>query len=82
MRLQTFLSVELDHKAETIYFEVDRYFDATDLATTACTSNMLTPEGEGRLYPVPFYDIETFSGDNKMIFPKLLVARQLRPRAM
>lgn len=64
-----FLSVELDHKAETIYFEVDRYFDATDLATTACVVQYVNAEGEGRLYPVPFYDIETFSGDNKMIFP-------------
>ena len=64
-----FLSVELDHKAETIYFEVDRYFDATDLATTACVVQYVNAEGQGRLYPVPFYDIETFSGDNKMIFP-------------
>ena len=64
-----FLSVELDHKAETIYFKVDRFFDTTDLATTACVVQYVNAEGQGRLYPVPFYDVETFSGDNKIIFP-------------
>ena len=31
-----FLSVERDHKSETIYFEIDRFCDYMDLATCAC----------------------------------------------
>lgn len=32
----TFLAVKNDHAAETIYFEIDRYFDQTDLSTQTC----------------------------------------------
>ena len=31
-----FLSVKYDHKAETIFFIVDRYYDNMDLANTCC----------------------------------------------
>ena len=31
-----FISVEKDHKSETIYFKVDRFFDYMDLSQTAC----------------------------------------------
>ena len=31
-----YLSVETDHKAEVIYFRVDRYFDYMDLAEIPC----------------------------------------------
>ena len=51
-----------DHRAETIYFTVDRYFDHIDLATTVCVVQYINAAGEGRVYAVPFYDIETFSG--------------------
>lgn len=57
-----FLSVSDDHRAETIYFTVDRYFDHIDLATTVCVVQYINAAGEGRVYAVPFYDIETFSG--------------------
>ena len=32
----SFLSVKNDHKAETIYFEIDRYYDNTDLSQHTC----------------------------------------------
>ena len=31
-----FLSVARDHKSETIYFRVDRFFDYMDLTNTIC----------------------------------------------
>lgn len=31
-----FLAVKKDHRAETIYFEIDRYFDDEDLSTHTC----------------------------------------------
>lgn len=62
-----YLSVELDHRAETIYFEVDRYFDGFDLANTCCVIQYINAEGKGRIYPVPFYDISTVQ--DKILFP-------------
>lgn len=62
-----YLSVEHDHLAETIYFTVDRYFDNIDLANTTCVVQYINAKGEGRIYPVPFYDITTFDG--KILFP-------------
>lgn len=31
-----FLSVKYDHHAETVFFEVDRYYEHIDLARTTC----------------------------------------------
>lgn len=67
-----FLSVELDHRAETIYFEVDRFFDNIDLSTTTCVIQYINANGDGRIYPVPFYDIETKSKENKILFPWII----------
>lgn len=64
-----FLSVRHDHCAETIYFKVDRFFDSMDLADTACVIQYVNASGEGRLYTVPFYDIETYHKENKMLIP-------------
>ena len=57
-----FLSVQTDHKAETIFFLVDRFYDGVDLATTTCVVQYINANGEGRIYPVPFYDVTTYSG--------------------
>lgn len=62
-----FLSVQHDHYAETIYFKTDRFFDNMDLANTTCVIQYINAKGEGRIYPVPFYDITTF--ENKILFP-------------
>lgn len=64
-----YLSVETDHRAETIYFKVARYYDNIDLSNMTCIVQYINADGEGRVYPVPFYDVETYSKDNLMLFP-------------
>lgn len=54
-----FLSVETDHKAEAIYFKMPRFFDGIDLTTKTAVIQYENAAGEGHLYVVPFYDIET-----------------------
>lgn len=56
----TFLSVAKDHRAETVYFLVDRFFEYKDLATTSCMIEYINAEGKGGYYPVPFYDISSY----------------------
>ena len=64
-----YLSVRYDHNSETIYFIVDRYFDNMDLSETCCVIQYINAKQEGRFYVVPYYDIVTFSTENKMIVP-------------
>ena len=64
-----FLSVEHDHTAETIYFLVDRYFDSMDLSQACCVIQYVNAKGEGRMYTVPYYDIETYYDEDKMLVP-------------
>ena len=55
-----FLSVEKDHKSETVYFIVDRFVDYMDLATTCCAITYTNVNaGISRINHVPFYDIYT-----------------------
>lgn len=56
----TFLSVAKDHRAETVYFLVDRYYEYKDLAQTSCMIEFINAAGEGGFYPVPFYDISSY----------------------
>ena len=64
-----YLSVEHDHKSETIYFKVDRFFDYMDLSQTVCIVQYITADNKARIYAVPFYDITTFAHEDKMIIP-------------
>ena len=72
-----FLSVAHDHRAETLYFVVDRFFDPYDLYQATCVVEYINAAGEHYLYPVPFVDIETLNKwnvdeetfINKMIIP-------------
>ena len=64
-----FLSVEKDHYAETIYFVMDRYFDNMDLTNTVGVVQFINAKGQGRIYPIPFYDISTYAEENKVLFP-------------
>ncbi len=67
-----FLSVRRDHRAEVIYFKIDRFFDYMDLANTICVIEYILPEDTTRiphLYIVPFYDVSTYLKEGKMIFP-------------
>lgn len=67
-----FLSVEYDHNAETIYFEVDRFFDNIDLSTMFCVIQYQNANPDkargGYIYPVPYFDITTKAEENKMLF--------------
>ena len=67
----SFLGVIGDHKAETIYFEIDRYFDDEDLSTHTCViqfvnKNLKTLECNEGLYPVTTMDVNSIDG--KIIF--------------
>lgn len=64
-----YLSVEKDHKAETIYFKIDRFFDYMDLTETTCVIHYVNGDGQAAIYPVPFYDVVTCSNEEKMLFP-------------
>ena len=73
----TFLSVSKDHRAETIYFLVDRYYDYKDLSQTSCIIEFINAVGEGGYYVVPFYDISSypryFDEDNVKHEAKMLI---------
>lgn len=65
-----YLSVHRDHKAEVIYFKLDRYFDYMDLSNTVCIIQYLIPdENIPRIYIVPFFDTSTYFKDNKILIP-------------
>ena len=67
----SFLGVIGDHKAETIYFEIDRYFDDEDLSAHTCVIQFINKNpktfkfNEG-LYPVTTMDVNSIDG--KIIF--------------
>lgn len=63
------LSVAHDHKAETVYFRVDRYHEYMDLSRTVCVVQYITPDGSMHVYPVPFFDVTTERHKQKMLFP-------------
>lgn len=70
-----FLSVEKDHKSETVYFIVDRFVDYMDLATTCCVITYTNVAANiSRIYHVPFYDIYTYATEQKMLLPWCLDA--------
>lgn len=56
-----FLSVSKDHRAETIYFKCPRYFDNIDLTNLVCVVEYINANGDGRVYAVPYYDVDSFS---------------------
>lgn len=65
-----YISVERDHKSETLYFAIDRYVGYMDLASTSCIITYRNEEAKiARYYCVPFYDIYTFSKEKKMLVP-------------
>lgn len=75
-----FLSVNTDHRAETIYFIVDRYFDNMDLTKTVCLVQFINKNAkqengvpqDGYCYAVPFYDVDTYKDENKILFPWMI----------
>lgn len=64
-----YLSVQTDHKAETLYFKVDRFFDYMDLAEASCVIQYINALGESH-YAVPqYFDIYSLEGEDKMLIP-------------
>lgn len=61
-----FLSVAYDHKAETLVFEVDRYYDIWDLSKLQCVIQYTNAHGDSGIYVVPCYDL---SVSGKILFP-------------
>lgn len=64
-----FLSVETDHRAEVIYFKLDRFYDCVDLSNMTCLIYYTIGGNESHIYQVPFYDITTLHKEGKMIIP-------------
>lgn len=64
-----FLSVETDHRSEVIYFRTGRYFDSIDLTNTIGIIQYINADNEGRVYAIPYYDVDTLSDTNEIIFP-------------
>ena len=67
---KNFLAINTDHRSNTIYFEVDRFFEDIDLAKCSCIIqyiNMGNPSKEYKLrfYPITLIDLESIP--NKMI---------------
>ena len=59
----TFLGVLNDHNAETVYFEIDRYYDQTDLSQKTCIVQYESKTNKhGGFYPVTKLDITTVPG--------------------
>ena len=67
-----FLSVQKDHRAESIYFKMDRYNDYVDLVNMTCIIQYKTKNGDG-IYVVPYYDIASYPG--KLLIPWLIDGR-------
>jgi hypothetical protein len=63
------ISVSSDHKAEVIYFVMDRYYDYMDLTNTCCMIQYVAPDNSPYVYVVPYYDIYTYRGLNKLVIP-------------
>lgn len=61
-----FIGVVGEHKAETITFQVDRYYEDVDLADMTIVIEYVNADGEGRVSPVLARDFTTF--DEKILF--------------
>lgn len=67
-----YLSVEKDHRAETIYFKVNRFYDFYDLTQAVCVIQYINALGESRAFVVPYYDITTLAEDDMILFPWII----------
>lgn len=62
-----FIGVESDHKAEYIFFEMDRFFDLIDLSEAIGMIIFKNAKNEEYVQIIPYYDI--YSHHNKILFP-------------
>lgn len=49
---RNFLAMEKDHRSQTIYFVVDRYFEDVDLLNCTCIIEYINAGNHARVYPV------------------------------
>lgn len=64
------LSVRRDHRAEVVYFKVDRYYDYMDLNNTVCIVQYLVQDEDiPRIYVVPYFDTATCRAEDKILIP-------------
>lgn len=70
-----YLSIVKDHKAETIYFEVDRFYEYMDLTNLACVIQYVNANNKSYYYPVKFYDVVSATGydENGVWKDKILI---------
>lgn len=64
-----YLSVEHDHKSETVYFKVNRFYDYMDLSQTTCIVQYISADNKARIYVVPFFDVTSCADEDKMLIP-------------
>lgn len=62
-----FTVVETDHRAETIYFQMPRYYDSIDLTKTVGLVQYVNAKNEKHIYAIPFYDITSLSTEDNQI---------------
>lgn len=53
----SYIGVVTDHRAATVYFSADRYFDNVDLTKLNFSIEFVNAAGEGRIYPVVDFDL-------------------------
>ena len=63
------LSVEQDHRAETVFFKTNRYYDGIDLVSLNCIIQYVNANGKGSVYVVPYFDADTYHQTNEILFP-------------
>lgn len=59
------IGVEHDHNAETIFFEINRFYDNEDLDSHICVIHYINAKGSPDVYPVTIKDLST---EGKIIF--------------
>lgn len=62
VEFKDFFAIEREHFAETIYFEVDRYFDDVDLTMTNIIVEYVNADGLARIFPAVLIDYQTNPG--------------------
>lgn len=73
-----FLSMQKDHRAETVYFEMDRYFEDVDLASCSCIIEYINAGKQARVFPVTLKSIiKRQTEDPSIVAEKLLIAWNL-----
>lgn len=65
-----YLSVATDHRAETVFFVMDRFHDNVDLSEMNCIVEFVNADKKSGLYVVPFIDKDTLN--QKIIVPWLI----------